>query len=328
VFDVDPYGTCAPFIDSVLKKAKNGSLICLTSTDMRVLAKHNFLECYRRYHSFFPSNNCQKEVALRIFIHFVFQKALDLKMHVRPVASLSLEHYIRVFFIVDTNGCQKAMDDLHLCGYAQHCPQCFNFTSTNVFDKSGKCNPKMNSQCSVCSSEMKFGGPLWLGALHDDEFLKAMLVAVQNVELVDSNRVKAILNLVLNEVSEAIFPYEPTKICKSIKCPNPKMGDLWACIENSGFKISYCLSEKGKIKTNADYKTFIKALRSCTKPKTDDPNFKNNVQHESVYNILTKIPLDIEFDKNLKKDSNYHEQRVFLADSAKVLSTIGPMTAV
>ena len=37
VIDIDPYGTAAPFLDAAIQAASGETLLCITSTDSRIL---------------------------------------------------------------------------------------------------------------------------------------------------------------------------------------------------------------------------------------------------------------------------------------------------
>lgn len=44
VIDLDPYGTAAPFIDAAVQAVADGGLLCVTCTDLAVLAGTNYPE--------------------------------------------------------------------------------------------------------------------------------------------------------------------------------------------------------------------------------------------------------------------------------------------
>jgi tRNA (guanine26-N2/guanine27-N2)-dimethyltransferase len=49
VIDLDPYGTAAPFIDAAIQTIANGGLLCVTCTDMAVLAGSQPGACFAKY---------------------------------------------------------------------------------------------------------------------------------------------------------------------------------------------------------------------------------------------------------------------------------------
>ena len=44
VVDLDPYGTAAPFIDAAVQSVADSGLLCVTCTDLSVLATTNYPE--------------------------------------------------------------------------------------------------------------------------------------------------------------------------------------------------------------------------------------------------------------------------------------------
>lgn len=51
VIDLDPYGTAVPFLDSAIQACANGGMICVTFTDLAVLAGAKYDVCYYKYDS-------------------------------------------------------------------------------------------------------------------------------------------------------------------------------------------------------------------------------------------------------------------------------------
>uniref|UniRef100_A0A4W3H7Q8 tRNA (guanine(26)-N(2))-dimethyltransferase n=1 Tax=Callorhinchus milii TaxID=7868 RepID=A0A4W3H7Q8_CALMI len=49
VIDLDPYGSPAPFIDAAVQAVSEGGLLCVTCTDMAVMAGNSGETCYSKY---------------------------------------------------------------------------------------------------------------------------------------------------------------------------------------------------------------------------------------------------------------------------------------
>jgi len=49
VVDLDPYGTTAPFIDAAVQSVNDTGLLCVTCTDLSVLAIRNYPEKWCAY---------------------------------------------------------------------------------------------------------------------------------------------------------------------------------------------------------------------------------------------------------------------------------------
>lgn len=65
VVDVDPYGSCAPFLDSAISALRSGGLLCLTSTDMCTLVGNCQETCYYKYGGAVAKANFHHEAAIR-----------------------------------------------------------------------------------------------------------------------------------------------------------------------------------------------------------------------------------------------------------------------
>ena len=68
VIDLDPYGSCAPFIDAAVQSVADGGLLCVTSTDMPVLSGNYPEVCYAKYGSMPTKAKHLHEFALRVVV--------------------------------------------------------------------------------------------------------------------------------------------------------------------------------------------------------------------------------------------------------------------
>ena len=101
MYPVDPYGSATPFIDSAIQAIKSGGLLCITCTDMTVLASANFPEvCYAKYGGIPLRARYNHEMALRILLLSLSTTASKYKKYIVPWLSMSVDFYIRVFIRV------------------------------------------------------------------------------------------------------------------------------------------------------------------------------------------------------------------------------------
>ncbi|KAH8064880.1 N(2),N(2)-dimethylguanosine tRNA methyltransferase [Aureococcus anophagefferens] len=94
---LDPYGSCAPFLDAAVQAVNDGGLLCVTSTDMTVLSGNYPEVCFATYGSMPTKAKHLHEFALRILVHAIEAAAAKYQRHVVPVLSLSIDFYVRVF---------------------------------------------------------------------------------------------------------------------------------------------------------------------------------------------------------------------------------------
>ncbi|KAJ8263833.1 hypothetical protein GJAV_G00141810 [Gymnothorax javanicus] len=102
VIDLDPYGSPAPFLDAAVQAVSEGGLLCVTCTDMAVMAGNSGETCYSKYGSVSLKSKYCHEMALRIILHSVDQRAGVHQRYIEPLLSISADFYIRVFIRVHT----------------------------------------------------------------------------------------------------------------------------------------------------------------------------------------------------------------------------------
>jgi len=101
VVDIDPYGSAAPFLDSAVRKIANGGLLCVTSTDMQVLASGTFPETvFTKYGGMQLTHpNCPwiHEMSLRILMHTINSSCARYGLYAQPLLCISVDFYVRLF---------------------------------------------------------------------------------------------------------------------------------------------------------------------------------------------------------------------------------------
>nr|XP_011709705.1 tRNA (guanine(26)-N(2))-dimethyltransferase isoform X2 [Macaca nemestrina] len=102
VIDLDPYGSPAPFLDAAVQAVSEGGLLCVTCTDMAVLAGNSGETCYSKYGAMALKSRACHEMALRIVLHSLDLRANCYQRFVVPLLSISADFYVRVFVRVFT----------------------------------------------------------------------------------------------------------------------------------------------------------------------------------------------------------------------------------
>jgi len=101
VVDIDPYGSAAPFLDAAVKKIANGGLLCVTSTDMQVLASGTYPETiFTKYGGMQLTHpNCPwiHEMSLRILMHTLNLTCAKYGLYAHPLLCITVDFYIRIF---------------------------------------------------------------------------------------------------------------------------------------------------------------------------------------------------------------------------------------
>lgn len=104
VIDLDPYGSASIFLDGAIQAIEDGGLLCITCTDLAILAGSSYTEaCFAKYGGAAIKADFCHEMALRLVIHALNMSASRYKRHIVPVMSCSIDFYVRIFIRVFTS---------------------------------------------------------------------------------------------------------------------------------------------------------------------------------------------------------------------------------
>ncbi|KAF8121957.1 N2,N2-dimethylguanosine tRNA methyltransferase, partial [Boletus edulis] len=265
VVDLDPYGTAAPFIDAAVQAIN--SLLCVTCTDMSVLATTNYSEkCFSNYGGMPVKAEFTHEAALRLVLNTISTSASRYGRYIEPLLSLSIDFYVRIFVRVHAapvevkRAASKTSIYYVCCGCASFHEQKFGRVVERTNEQSGAVNlqyktaagPSVNSACPECGYTMHVAGPMWSGPLHNSGFVAKV------VEHVDRNannygtstRMKGMLTVAQEEL-DAPFYFTPGKVAGTFHCSTPALGDVASALLNAGYKVSRSHALPGSLKTTA-----------------------------------------------------------------------------
>ena len=126
VIDLDPYGSPTPFLDGAVQAVSEGGLLCVTATDMAVLAGNSPETCYTKYGAISLKTKCCHEFAVRILLQCLEAHANRYGRYTRPLLSLSIDFYVRVFVRVYSGqaACKASTSKL---GHVYQCTGCESF---------------------------------------------------------------------------------------------------------------------------------------------------------------------------------------------------------
>ena len=236
--DIDPFGTPVPFLDgSILAAEKNGYL-GVTATDTAPLCGVYPKACFRKYGAKPLRSEFCHEVGLRILLGCVARTAAKYKRGLNCLLSHSTEHYFRLYVSLST-GKRKADASLSEIGYVYYCRKCLHREFKKGFLPEG--------HTCRCGSSFEVSGPLWLGRIKDNAFLKKV---IKNSYYLKSPRTEKLLNTILCEI-DTPFYYDIHKICKNKKINSPPFDEILEALKEEGYKVSRTHFCKTGIKTDA-----------------------------------------------------------------------------
>ena len=247
IISIDPFGTPNRYLDSAFKAIqKVNGLLCVTATDTPVLFGIKQNACLRKYLSKPLHSEYCKEIGARILIYFISRMANINNLGIIPLLTFSYKHFIRIFALTFKN--KKIITKfIKNYGYIIHCQYCgYRTTLKNqplhIFEKCPLCNTK---------DTLDYAGPLWLEEIHDNQFIKEILILNQKIGYKCKNRIDKLLNLALEEINMPVSYYNIHKLSQNLKLPYvPKMHVIQNKIKEKGYKVSRTHFDFLSIKTN------------------------------------------------------------------------------
>nr|XP_019601780.1 PREDICTED: tRNA (guanine(26)-N(2))-dimethyltransferase isoform X3 [Rhinolophus sinicus] len=233
VIDLDPYGSPAPFLDAAVQAVSEGGLLCVTCTDMAVLAGNSGETCYSKYGAMALKSRACHEMALRIVLHSLDLRANCYQRFVMPLLSISADFYVRVFVRVFTGQAKvKASARVKF---------------------SAACGPPVAPECEHCGQRHQLGGPLWAEPIHDLDFVGHVLEAVSAnpSRFHTSERIRGVLSVVTEELPDVPLYYTLDQLSSTIHCSTPSLLQLRSALLHAGFRVSLSHACKNAVKTDA-----------------------------------------------------------------------------
>uniref|UniRef100_A0A667WJS3 tRNA (guanine(26)-N(2))-dimethyltransferase n=1 Tax=Myripristis murdjan TaxID=586833 RepID=A0A667WJS3_9TELE len=233
VIDLDPYGSPAPFLDAAVQAISEGGLLCITCTDMAVMAGNSGETCYSKYGSVSIKARYCHEMALRIILHSLDQRAAVYQRYIQPLLSVSVDFYIRVFVRVFTG--QAVVKNSARMKY------------------SAATGPPVGPECEHCGQRHQLGGPIWAEPLHDTAFVQRVLSAVSGnpSRFGTSKRIEGVLSMVTEELEDAPLYYTVDNLSSTIHCNTPQLLQFRSALLHAGHRVSLSHACKNAIKTDA-----------------------------------------------------------------------------
>ncbi|KAF7338271.1 tRNA (guanine(26)-N(2))-dimethyltransferase [Mycena venus] len=311
VVDLDPYGTAAPFIDAAVQCIRDDGLLCITCTDLAVLATTNFSEkCFSNYGGVPIKSEYSHEAALRLVLHAVSTSAARYGRYIEPLVSLSIDFYVRLFIRVGTSPLQvkKAVTKTSTYWVCSNCQSFYGHPLAKVTETaqpSGAINynfklqggPPVMDKCPECDSVMhQMAGPMWSAPIHSPEFVAKVLDHLENNESQYGTavRMKGMLTVAKEELPDTPFYFTPSKVSKFFHCVTPSFADMASALLHGGHKISRSHASAGSIKTTATNAELFDIYRSWIK-----------LHPVKTANISETSPAHRMLSKETKVDANF-----------------------
>eukprot|EP01134_Creolimax_fragrantissima_P001174 CFRG1174T1 len=287
VIDLDPYGSPTQFLDGAIQSVADGGLLCITATDMAVLAGNHGEAGYAKYGSMPLRAPYCHEMGLRILLQCINTHAARYKRYIEPMLSLSIDFYLRVFVRVYTSP-QEVKKSASKGSQVYHCQGCHSFYLQEVGKHTisalgpkfaAGSGPVVNKKCEHCGFTFKVGGPVWNRALHNKEYVNKVIehTKANQAKYGTFDRMLGMLTVASEEL-DTPFYYDIGECASAARSAGFKREMIWSAILNEGFEVSSTHCRDTGFKTNAPPE-FIWAIyrKYATLPQS-----KSSTQHLKV----------------------------------------------
>lgn len=196
---------------------RSGRILGISATDTATLSGRND-KIRRRYLAEIKGDTCIHELGIRVLIGYIARMAARYELGIKPIFSFWRKHAYRVYVKV-LRGAAAAKRSIEQTKQTAH------------------------------------GGPLWLGAIHDFEFLNSATVP----DIPSRHEFEKMLSLWKNE--KFFLCYEIPRLCSELRISQPSLSDIIAALREQGFEAYRTHFSQQGIKTNASEKELIKIIK-------------------------------------------------------------------
>lgn len=267
VIDIDPFGSCAEFVDSAFKAIKHNGLICFTCTDKAALCS-NESKCYMKYNTHIKKVFCKNETPIRTLLSYISRSFAKYDAKIIPIISLSVDFYVRVIVQVYKGKGKGVITDNSYYGICE-CENRIEFP----FKGSGE------MECMECMKRMRLYGPFWNKEIHSKEIIDRILGSVNEK---GNERMVGILRLMSQELPVGFY-YETPKLASVLKINCWKLVDVMTGLANAGYKVSLTHSDNNSFKTDAPLWVIKELLYEMSRKTQVKYSLNKNTTVEEIF---------------------------------------------
>lgn len=268
VIDIDPFGSCAEFVNAAFKAIKHNGLICFTCTDKAALCT-NESKCYMKYNTAIKKVFCKNETPIRVLLSYISREFAKYDARIIPVLSVSVDFYVRVIVRVFKGQGKTAIANNPLLSICS----CLKFTQVPLFSAYGV-------TCNICNKPAKIYGPFWNGPIHDKTIITNMISTVKEE---GNERMVGILRLMQQEIPD-MFYYEIPKFSSLLKINCCKLKDVMNGLANAGYLVSLTHCDNNAFKTNAPAEKVVELMREIDSKVFSVYSIEESEQVKDIFN--------------------------------------------
>ncbi|MGD1857105.1 MAG: tRNA (guanine-N1)-methyltransferase [Leptolyngbyaceae cyanobacterium] len=248
LIDIDSFGSPTPFVSTALWAIKFGGLLYLTSTDGRTTGGHAVDKSIQIYGACARSHPAVHEQGLRLLIGCAAQRAAERGMHIEPVFSIFNGTIHRAMVRVLPG------PQLVHYGFLAYCHGCGQFRSAD-WRQLGQLT------CESCGKAPAVSGPMWLGPLHDKDYVRQMAALASQWP----PQVQRLLTVMADEATMPPYYYPLADVGRQGQTDIPPRDRLIETLSQRGYRATRTHLDPQAIKTDASLAVCIDVARSLVR---------------------------------------------------------------
>lgn len=168
-------------------------------------------------------------------------------------------------------------------------------------------------QCEETGAELKVGGPLWLGPLHDAEVVHTALKRVSSSSnsstlpnmgfIATRPRLEGLLTSVSEELLDVPLYYGLPDLSKTLHCATPPMNMVKAALINGGYRVSGYHKDPQAVKTDAPNRFLWDIFRAWVKKNALSKEPAEGSPAAKILAVEPTSDIDFTMPKSLKQAS-------------------------
>ena len=268
-FDIDPFGSPVPFLDSAMQSSARRAVMEITATDTAALTGSSARACLRRYGAKIRTDQMAHDSAIRLLMATVARTAAQHDRCIIPLLSSWDSHHIRVSVKVHRSiQAANVLEDQ--LGWRVAMP--------TIEELQASCDAGLHPQGNegeqpfcllpfshpIRRDDRRISGPLWTGPLFDQDVLASMTVE-RAVALCGDTAEPAVRHWMdeseLATVPSLIITDMLPKFCE-VTGP-PKIVDLVTGLKEAGYKAAVARWGAPAIRTDAPWPVVLKITEEC-----------------------------------------------------------------
>jgi N(2),N(2)-dimethylguanosine tRNA methyltransferase (EC 2.1.1.32) len=250
--DLDPFGSPAPYVDSLIRSARR--YLFVTATDTAPLCGAHRKAGIRRYFSSPYNTEYHSEVALRNLLGFVCRETVKYDRGIAPLFCYARSHYIRLHVEIfpGTGAADRSLEHI---GYIHHCRGC-----PTRREQPGLIAETLS--CPACGEKMRPIGPLWLGAIADRTLLCSLQEILPTLPLNTLPELHTLLVRCREEL-DLSYHYDYHILSRALGRSPPALGSLLEALQQEGYRASRAHYSGTALKTEAPVDALMRILEEA-----------------------------------------------------------------